>query len=159
MNLWQISEHAFDADKLRSLETVCTIGNGYFGTRGAFEEGYPKATPATLLAGVFDKIEIGKEELANVPDWLPIQLFVNGERFRMNKGKVLGYRRVLDMRRGVLRREVHWQSPQGVGLRVVCERFASLHDEHVGAIRYSLTLDEDQPGAGRTVRDRIIGLA
>ena len=148
MNLWQIYEDAFDADKLRSLETVYTIGNGYFGTRGAFEEGYPKATPATLLAGVFDKIEIGKEELANAPDWLPIQLFVNGERFRLNKGKALGYRRVLDMRRGVLRREVHWQSPLGVGLRVVCERFASLHDEHVGAIRYSLTLDEDQPGAG-----------
>ena len=145
MNLWQIDEDAFDADKLRGLETIFTIGNGYFGTRGAFEEGYPKATPATLLAGVFDKIEIGKEELANVPDWLPIKLFVNGERFWLSKGKVLGYRRVLDMRRGVLRREVHWKSSAGIGLRVVTERFASLHDAHVGAIRYSVTLDEDQP--------------
>ena len=145
MNLWQIEEDAFDADKLRSLETLYTIGNGYFGTRGAFEEGYPKATPATLLAGVFDKIEIGKEELANAPDWLPIKLFVNGERFWLNKGKVLGYRRVLDMQSAVLSREVHWRSSAGVGLRVSIERFASLADEHVGAIRYSVTLDEDQP--------------
>ncbi|HEU0000184.1 MAG TPA: hypothetical protein VFQ36_04760, partial [Ktedonobacteraceae bacterium] len=147
MNLWQIYEDAFDADKLRSLETLYTIGNGYFGTRGTFEEGYPKATPATLIAGVFDKIEIGKEELANVPDWLPIKLFVNGERFWLNERRVLGYRRVLDMRRGVLRREVHWRSSAGVGLRVVTERFASLHDEHVGAIRYSVIIDEDQPTA------------
>ncbi len=145
MNLWQIDEDAFDANKLRSLETLYTIGNGYFGTRGAFEEGYPKANPATLIAGVFDKIEIGKEELANAPDWLPIKLFVNGERFRLSEGKVLSYHRVLDMQRAVLRREVHWQSSTGVRLRVVTERFASLRDEHVGAIRYSVTIDEDQP--------------
>ena len=145
MNLWQIEEDAFDADKLRSLETLYTIGNGYFGTRGAFEENYPKATPATLLAGVFDKIDIGKEELANVPDWLPIKLFVNGERFWLSKDKVQGYRRVLDMRTAVLTREVHWRSSAGLGLRVMIERFASLADEHVGAIRYSVTVDEDQP--------------
>ncbi len=143
MNLWQIEEETFDADKLRSLETLYTIGNGYFGTRGAFEEGYPKATPATLLAGVFDNIDIGKEELANVPDWLPIKLFVNNERFSLSEGEVLGYRRVLDMRRGILNREVHWRSATGVGMRVAIERFASLHDQHVGAIRYRVTIDEE----------------
>ncbi|HLL78142.1 MAG TPA: hypothetical protein VKT25_01500 [Ktedonobacteraceae bacterium] len=145
MNLWQIEEETFDSGKLRSLETVYSIGNGYFGTRGAFEEGYPKATPATLLAGVFDKIDIGKEELANAPDWLPIKLFVNNERFLLSQGEILSYRRVLDLRRAVLSREVHWRSPNGICLRVSTERFASLHDEHVGAIRYSVTIDDDQP--------------
>ncbi len=144
MNLWQISEDTFDVSKLRSQETVYTIGNGYFGTRGAFEEGYPKATPATLFSGVFDTISVGKEELANTPDWLPIELLVNDERFRLDTGKLLSYRRTLDMRRGVLSREVHWQSPGGILLHVMCERFASLHDEYVGAIRYSVTLDKEQ---------------
>ena len=144
MSLWQIEEDAFHPDKLRSLETVYTIGNGYFGTRGSFEEGYPKATPATLLEGVFDRIDIGKEELANVPDWLPIKLFVNGERFWLKQDGVLSYRRVLDMRHAVLSREVHWRSAQGVGLRVTIERFASLADEHVGVIRYSVTRDKDE---------------
>jgi len=85
-------------------QTVYTIGNGYFGTRGAFEEGYPHATPATLLFGVFDTITIGKEELANVPDLLPLQLFVNGERFRLDLGKVLAYQRTLNMKNGTLYR-------------------------------------------------------
>jgi trehalose/maltose hydrolase-like predicted phosphorylase len=151
VNLWQICEDTFDAGKLHSQETVYTIGNGYFGTRGAFEEGYPKATPATLLSGVFDRIEIGKEELANAPDWLPIKLFVNGERFQLDQGEIVSYERALDMQRGTLRREVHWKSPADVRLKVVCERFASLHDEHVGAVRYSVSIDEDQSIAGATL--------
>jgi kojibiose phosphorylase len=67
VNLWHISEDSFDPKtltpkKLHSQESVYTIGNGYFGTRGTFEEEYPKATPATLFFGVFDAIPVGKEE-------------------------------------------------------------------------------------------------
>ncbi|HEX4849740.1 MAG TPA: hypothetical protein VFV08_02985, partial [Puia sp.] len=104
MNPWNIDENTFDPKKLHSQETVYTIGNGYFGTRGTFEEDFPKATPGTLLWGVFDKIPVGKEELANVPDWLIIKLFVNGERFRLDRGKILDYQRTLDIQHGILRR-------------------------------------------------------
>ncbi len=142
MNLWHINENEFDSRKLQSHETVYTIGNGYFGTRGVFEEGYPKETPATLLFGVFDKIAVGKEELANAPDWLTIKLFVNGERFRLDHGKILDYQRTLDMQHGILQRTVRWESPGGIRIRVTSERFASLADEHVGAIRYSVTAEE-----------------
>ena len=142
MNLWHINEDKFDPKKLHVHETVYSIGNGYFGTRGSFEESYPKATPATLLFGVFDKISVGKEELANAPDWLLITLFVNGERFRLDRGTILGYQRTLDMYNGVLRRFIHWQSPTGIRLKITIERFASLADEHGGIIRYSVTSDE-----------------
>jgi trehalose/maltose hydrolase-like predicted phosphorylase len=145
VNLWQITEDRFNPGKLHSQETVYTIGNGYFGTRGSFEEGYPKATPATLLFGVFDKISVGKEELANAPDWLTIKLFVNGERFRLDRGKILDYQRTLDIQHGVLRRTVRWESPNGVRIRITSERFASLADEHVGAIRFSVTAEELPP--------------
>ncbi len=53
MNLWHIVEDVFDPKKQHTQETVYTIGNGYFGTRGTFEEGYIGAEPATLLFGVF----------------------------------------------------------------------------------------------------------
>ena len=136
MNLWQISEDTFDPKRQYSRETAYTVGNGYFGTRGTFEEGYPGAMPATLLSGVFDDIAIGKEELANAPDWLLLKLFINGERFRLDRGKVLAYQRTLDMQNGLLSRFVHWESPDGIRLKITVERFASLADEHVGAIRY-----------------------
>ena len=153
MNLWHVSEDSFDPKtltpkKLHSQETVYTIGNGYFGTRGTFEESYPKATPATLLFGVFDDIPIAKEELANAPDWLLIKLFVNGERFRLDKGHILAYHRTLDMYNGILSRSVLWESPGGVRLKITSERFASLADEHVGAIRYSVTAEEPATTTG-----------
>src|ERR1019366_4096933 len=115
VNLWQISEDTFNSDvkHMRSQETVFTVGNGYFCTRGTFEEGYPKATPATLLFGVFDAVTIAKEELANTPDWTPLGLSINGERFRLDKGKILDYSRTLDMQQGVPRRTIHWETPKG----------------------------------------------
>ena len=142
MNPWYIEEREFDPKKLHSRETAYTIGNGYFGTRGTFEEGYPKATPGTLLFGVFDDIAIAKEELANAPDWLTMKLFVNDERFRLDQGKILDYHRILDMQHGILRRDVRWESPGGIRIRITSERFASLADEHVGVIRYRLTAEE-----------------
>jgi trehalose/maltose hydrolase-like predicted phosphorylase len=150
VSLWHINEDTFDPRQLHSRETIYTIGNGYFGTRGTFEEGYPRATPGTLMFGVFDKIAVGKEELANAPDWLTIKLFINGERFRLDHGKILDYQRTLDMQDGVLRRTVRWESPRGVRIQVTSERFASLADEHVGAIRYSVTA-EDQPSTGKHI--------
>ena len=141
VNPWHVNENPFNPEKLSTNETVYSIGNGYFGTRGTFEEGYPGANPATLLFGVFDRVPISKEELANAPDWLPLKLFVNDERFRLDKGTILSYDRTLDMHNGLLTRTVRWESPGGLQLTVRSERFASLADEHVGAIRYSITID------------------
>ena len=106
MNLWHIIEDNFDPQKMNSQGSVYTIGNGYFATRGTFEENYFGAKAGTLLYGVFDDIDIGKEELANAPDWLPIKLFVNGERFHMTRGKILEYQRTLDVHNGVLTRTI-----------------------------------------------------
>lgn len=127
---------------MRSQETVFTVGNGYFCTRGTFEEGYAKATPATLLFGVFDAVAIAKEELANAPDWTPLGLTINGERFRLDKGKILDYKRTLDMQQGILTRTVHWETPAGIRIKITSERVASLADEHVGVIRYRVANEE-----------------
>ncbi|MCX7597224.1 MAG: hypothetical protein N2235_26445, partial [Fischerella sp.] len=50
---WTLRETQFDPDRFRSRETVFTIGNGYLGTRGSFEEGFSRALPATFIHGVY----------------------------------------------------------------------------------------------------------
>jgi len=40
VNLWHIIEDNFDPKKMNSQGSVYTIGNGYFATRGTFEENY-----------------------------------------------------------------------------------------------------------------------
>ncbi len=138
-NNWHIVETTFEPNVLRHKETVYTIGNGYLGTRGAFEEDYPDAQPLTLIHGLFDDVPIVNTELVNAPNWLHLVIVVNGERFRMDRGEVLNYRRVLDLRTGVLTRMVRWRSPSGQTVDLVFERFASLADPHVLGLRCHVT--------------------
>ncbi len=136
---WLLIEPHFDPAQLHHRETVFTIGNGYLGTRGTFEEGYPRASPSTLINGVYDSVPVMYTELVNCPDWLPLVVIVNGDRFRMDQGEVLSYERRLDLRRGVLSRSVRWRSPGGKTVDLSFERFASLADQQVLALRCQVT--------------------
>jgi hypothetical protein len=53
---WPLTETQFAPDQLNYKETVFTIGNGYLGTRGSLEEGYPGSNAATLINEVYDGI-------------------------------------------------------------------------------------------------------
>jgi len=134
-NLWTVSEDRFDPSKQHHAETIFTIGNGYLSTRGAFEEGFPGDRRATFIHGVFDAAPVVFTELANAPDWLPMVIHLDGERFSLASGKALSYRRTVDLYTGVLRREVTWMSPSGKIAAIVFERFASLADPHTLLIR------------------------
>jgi trehalose/maltose hydrolase-like predicted phosphorylase len=147
--LWEIEEFPFHPEKLKYYETIFTIGNGYLATRGSFEEGYDDDSPATLVHGIFDHVEgMLVPELVNAPNWLPINITIDGTPFRMVNqndwtlkppgGAVLGYRRTLHMDHGLLRREVLFRAESGSIVRIILERFASLHDQHVLAQRVEI---------------------
>jgi trehalose/maltose hydrolase-like predicted phosphorylase len=154
--LWQLSEFPFQPEKLLYYETIFTIGNGYLGTRGSFEEGYEGDTPATLVHGIYDHAPGALvPELANVPNWLDIKLTIDGTPFRLVNqnnmnlnppgGAVLGYRRTLHLDRGLLRREVLFRAESGSIVRLTFERFASLHDVHLLAQRVEITVVDGEP--------------
>jgi beta-phosphoglucomutase len=136
---WILTETIFDPTVLGQRETVFTIGNGYVGTRGNFEEGYDQSLPVTLIHGVYDNVPVLYTELANCPDWLSLVILIDGERFQMNEGEILRYERRLDLYRGNLLRTVEWRSPQGKVLKFQFERFASLSNEHVLGLRCQIT--------------------
>ena len=138
-DLWVVSEDTFDPQKQHHKETIFTIGNGYLCTRGALEEGYPDDHRATFVHGVFDDAPIGFTELANAPDWLPVQVYLNGERFSLEKGTIETYHRSLDLQNGLLTRIVRWRSPSGLVATLTFERFASLADEHLLYLRCRVT--------------------
>ena len=103
---WNIIETEFNPDSLHHKETVFTLSNGYLGTRGSYEEGYPQDSAATLINGVYDDVAISHTELVNCPNWLTFVVNVGGERFSMDTGEILSYERRLDMRLGVLSRDI-----------------------------------------------------
>ncbi|HJS19538.1 MAG TPA: glycoside hydrolase family 65 protein [Anaerolineales bacterium] len=133
--MWKIVEENFNPEKLLHKETVFTIGNGYLSTRGAFEEGYPGDGRATFVHGLFDDVPLVFTELANAPDWLPLQIYLNEERFALDRGEIEQFERHLDMQSGLLIRTVRWRSPSGDSATLMFERFASMDDEHLLCLR------------------------
>jgi beta-phosphoglucomutase len=136
---WTLTEANFNPEQLRARETVFTIGNGYLGTRGSFEEGYPGALPATLIHGMYDDVPGVYTELANCPDWLSLTIVVNGERFRLDCGEILHYERRLNLQHGTLSRSIRWRSPIGNTVDLRFERFTSLAEHQVLGLRCQIT--------------------
>lgn len=81
MDNWHILETKFAPKNLRSLETIFTNGNGYLGTRGTFEKGFPADQAAVLINGLFSNIPIVNIELTNIPTWLDLQVLANGYHY------------------------------------------------------------------------------
>lgn len=154
--LWEISERAFQPETQNHYETLFAIGNGYLGTRGVFEEGYPGDMASTLIHGVYDHApNTLVPELANTPNWVGISLTVDGTPFRIitktsdimrpPEGVILGYERALDLKHGVLRREALFRAASGNIVRVKFERFASLDSVHILAQRVEIAAAEGDP--------------
>ena len=68
---WILREISFDDDINEIGEAITSQGNGYFGMRGNFEEGYSgKSLKGTYLAGIYypDKTRVGwwKKRLSRI---------------------------------------------------------------------------------------------
>jgi trehalose/maltose hydrolase-like predicted phosphorylase len=152
-NNWQIIEEAFDVEMNNQNETIFALGNGYIGMRGNFEEGYngPKNTSllGTYLNGFYESEPISYGEAAygfaknnqtmlNVTDSKCIKLYLDEEVFDLFAGKILQYRRVLDMKTGILTRDIGWESPAGKQVEISIQRVVSLTNKHLAAIRYTV---------------------
>ena len=74
MNEWSLVYNDFNPDQEPLREALCTLGNGYFATRGAAPESHADTVhyPATYLAGGYNRLEthlagrtIENEDLVN----------------------------------------------------------------------------------------------
>jgi len=132
----------------QAWETNFTIGNGYFCTRGTYEEPHSQEIRATLVHGLYDAVPIFFEELVNCPDWTGLEIQVDGETFLPGHGKILEHQRWMDLRDGSLHRWIWWQSPSGKSIHFRTVRFASMADPHLG-IQFCTISAEDSPCALR----------
>ncbi|RME83805.1 MAG: glycoside hydrolase family 65 protein [Caldilineae bacterium] len=133
---WTLVETRFEPERQRHKETIFTIGNGYQCIRGAFEEGYPGDHPAGFVHRLWDYVPLHVSELANIPRWWGADIWVNGRRFALDRGRVAAYRRELDLRRGLLHRWIRWQyGDEGPVLEFDFRRFVNLAHPHQAALQ------------------------
>jgi len=136
---WHVVQDGFSPATQHHMETIFTLGNGFFASRGTFEESYPGESALTFVHGLWDDMPIAFTELVNVANWLPLTIDVDGDTFRLDGGRLLDFQRSTDLRQGVLRRAVTWQAPNGKTVDLLFERFIAYPREHLAAIRVLVT--------------------
>jgi alpha,alpha-trehalase len=145
MDRWKLVYEGFDPDEEGLREALCTLGNGYFATRGATSESTADGVhyPGTYVAGLYDRLvtsiggrDIENEDLVNLPNWLVLRVRpAGGEWFDPALAEVDGYTQELDLRRGVLTRSCLFEDGQGRRTSVVQTRFVSMADPHLAGMR------------------------
>ena len=145
---WQLEYDDYDPAKERSREALLAVGNGYFGTRGAMEEtdANPVNYPGTYIAGVYNRLvtkiadrDVENEDFVNCPNWLPVRFKIDdGQWVDINKVEILEIHRNLDFKAGLLKRIMVIKDEEGRISRIESERFASMDNPHLAALRYKI---------------------
>jgi len=151
-NNWSIIEEGFDAERVKSSESIFSIGNGAMGQRANFEEQYSSETfQGSYIAGVYypDKTRVGWwkngypeyfAKVLNAPNWIGINVSINGEALDLANCKVIkNFRRELNMKEGWLSRSFEATLHNFIEVKVETKRFLSLDMDEVGAIQYHVT--------------------
>ncbi|KQC09741.1 MAG: trehalose 6-phosphate phosphorylase [Candidatus Cloacimonas sp. SDB] len=147
LNDWIIEYKKWDAKNHPLQEALCTLGNGYFTTRGALEFSRDNEYnyPGTYLAGGYNRLkstinnrEIENEDLVNWPNWLYLTFRIeNGKWFDLAKVKILEYKTILNLQEGFLERKIRFQDDKQRITTLISKRFVSMHDYHLGALQWT----------------------
>jgi alpha,alpha-trehalose phosphorylase len=146
---WSVPERELHLDLLGQTESIFALSNGHIGLRGNLDEGEPAGSPGTFLNGFYEIRPLPYAESAygnpedgqtmiNVTNGKLIRLLVDDEPFDIRYGALARHERVLDLRAGVLRREVDWTSPAGQAVRVRSTRLVSFVQRSIAAIAYEV---------------------
>lgn len=146
---WKLTYHDWDSAQQTLREALCALGNGYFVTRGAFEEvqaGGPHY-PGTYLAGGYNRLEteiagkvIENEDLVNWPNWLCLNFRPEGgDWFSLDAVTIQDFRYELDVYRGVLEREVSFRDGADREFTLLSRRFVHMDKAHLAGIEWVLT--------------------
>ncbi|OXA92848.1 glycoside hydrolase family 65 protein [Flavobacterium hercynium] len=149
---WSIIEEGFDVERVKSSESLFSIGNGAMGQRANFEETYSGETfQGSYIAGIYypDKTKVGWwkngypkyfAKVLNAPNWIGIDVEINEENLDLhNCTEVKNFRRELNMKEGWYNRSFEATLKNGTEISVNIRRFLSLDLDEAGIIKYDIT--------------------
>ncbi|WIE00779.1 glycoside hydrolase family 65 protein [Latilactobacillus curvatus] len=146
---WQIVTHQLDRKHKRLQESMTSIGNGYMGMRGVFEEDYSgDSLPGIYLGGVWypDKTVVGWwkngypdyfGKVINAINFIKTNLKIDGQAVDLGKDEVTAFKLALDMHNGVLTRQFI-VTKNNKQVQVTIERFVSIVQKELCALRYTV---------------------
>ncbi|MET9762444.1 glycosyl hydrolase family 65 protein [Streptomyces sp. NPDC006372] len=147
--IWQYDGYHPAEERLR--ESLCTLGNGCFATRGALPECAADDVhyPGTYAAGCYDRLtsqvagrSVENEDLVNLPNWLPLRFRpAGGPWLTPDTATVLEHRQALHLDSGLLERRTRYALGAGRALSVRQWRLVHMADPHLAALRTEFTAE------------------
>ncbi|WP_327279864.1 MULTISPECIES: glycoside hydrolase family 65 protein [unclassified Streptomyces] len=147
---WRWEYRRYDPKTERLVESLCTLGNGRFATRGAAPESVADDVhyPATYLAGCYDRLTstvagrtISNEDMVRLPDWTALRYRClpaggpPGDWLTLDHPSLRHCGVSLDLHAGTLTRRMLFHDAEGRRLGVTHTRLVHLGDPHLGAQR------------------------
>ncbi|MFG0284646.1 MAG: glycoside hydrolase family 65 protein [Phycisphaerales bacterium JB039] len=149
MTTWNLAYDDWNPDRQPVREALCTLGNGFFASRGAAEEARAGGAhyPGTYIACAYNRLAtevsgrtIENEDLVNWPNWLHIAFRPeDGQWMRLEDCETLEFSQNLDLRRGALERRITVRDADGRTSTIHTRRFISMARPHLAAIEWTLT--------------------
>ena len=143
MNRWTLIFKGFNPKEEGLREALCTLGNGYFATRGSTQESAADEIhyPGTYLAGGYNRLStdisghvVENEDLVNFPNWLPLNFRIeDGDWFDPLRVELLEYEQKLDIKNGILSRTIRFRDNRDRITYVFTRRFVSMAVSHIAA--------------------------
>ncbi len=140
--LSKITSTGFNKEHIPFHGNKFLTGNGYFGVRGCMEEYRKENMPAINMAGIYDKKGDLWRESVNAPNPLYTYLLVDGEKYALPEKTPVVHEQLLDIETAVHNRKTVFETAKG-RITVVCERYASMANQHLIGMKYSVLADYD----------------
>jgi trehalose/maltose hydrolase-like predicted phosphorylase len=138
----------FDPGAEGLREALTSTGNGYLCTRGAaeWEDADGVHYPGTYAHGGYNRettilggLPVLNEDLVNLPNWLVLELRIEGEdAIRLGDVELLSYRHEYDIRTATVQRHIRFRDRAGRDTTLRSRRFVSMADPHHAAIEWTL---------------------
>lgn len=183
---WIITKTDTEPKALEAANSVFTISNGYLALKGNLQENRRGRGPTTIVHGVFDEADMIKgippssherrylderefdtpkpyPSVANLPDPLFTQIFINEREVAFQRGEVAGFEQQWDLRDGVYSYHYEITDADGRTTRIRMSRFADMARAHQVRMLYEVTpLNhsahvEIRAGVDGTVRSNLMG--
>jgi alpha,alpha-trehalose phosphorylase len=146
---WAVTETELRLDLLPQTESIFALSNGHIGLRGNLDEGEPHGVPGSYLNGFFESLPLPHAETAygypeegqsliDVPNGKLMRLLVDDWALDVRYGVLRRHQRRLDLRSGLLLREVEWTTPAGKTVAIRSTRLVSFVHRAVAAVRYEV---------------------
>ena len=143
LNEWIIEKNNFEIADIEKHGSKFLLGNGFMGYRGTMEEYSAKQLVAINLAGFFD-LAVGSNwrESVNAPNPLYTVLYIDGKELNLSSLGAISHKQSLDIRNGIHKRKTVF-AVNGVNITIKAERFLSMTNENIMALKYTVLADKD----------------